>query len=63
MFETRAAEKRLKVIISYMRKDIAFAPRFARGLAPKIHTRDHEPLIEHCDLVVNAAEVISHHLL
>jgi hypothetical protein len=68
MFETRAAEKRLKVFISYSRKDIAFAQRIvaaleSRGLARKIITRDREPLIEHRDPVCHTAEVISHQLL
>jgi hypothetical protein len=45
MPETRAAEKRLKVFISYSRKDFAFAEQVvaaleARGLAPKIAIRD-----------------------
>jgi hypothetical protein len=46
MPETRAAEeKRLNVFISYSRKDIVFAQRVvaeleARGVAPKIDTRD-----------------------
>jgi hypothetical protein len=43
--ETRTVEKRLKVFISYSRKDISFAQRIvvaleAGGLAPKIDTRD-----------------------
>ena len=68
MFEACAAEKGLKVFMSYSRKDIAFALRIVaalegRGLAPEIDTRDHEPLIEHRDLVCHTAEVISHDLL
>jgi hypothetical protein len=68
MCEARAAEKGLRVFRSCSRKDIAFAQRIAaareaRGLAPKIDTRDHEPLIEDRDLVRHAEEVISHHVL
>src|SRR6516225_2189613 len=45
MPETRAAEKKLTVFISYSRKDLAFAQKIvaaleARGLAPRIDTRD-----------------------
>jgi hypothetical protein len=45
MAETRTVETKLKVFISYSRKDLAFAERLvaaleARGLAPKIDTRD-----------------------
>src|SRR5580704_7733085 len=46
MVATQAAEpKRLKVFISYSRKDVAFAQKIvaaleARGVAPKIDTRD-----------------------
>jgi hypothetical protein len=68
MFEARAAEKGLKVCIFYSRKDVAFAQRIvaafeARALAPKIDTRDHEPLVEQRDLVCHTAEVISCHFL
>jgi acyl-CoA synthetase (AMP-forming)/AMP-acid ligase II len=50
MTDTRAAEERkLKVFISYSRKDVIFAQRIvaaldARGLAPKIDTRDLQKL-------------------
>jgi hypothetical protein len=45
MAETRAAEKRLKVFISYSRRDLSFAQQIvsaleARGVAPKIDMRD-----------------------
>src|SRR5262245_25958733 len=45
MPETRADEKKLKVFISYSRKDLAFAQKIVaaletRGLTPKIDTRD-----------------------
>jgi WD40 repeat protein len=45
MPETRADEKKLKVFISYSRRDLEFAQRIvaaleARGIAPKIDTRD-----------------------
>jgi hypothetical protein len=45
MAESRPADKKLKVFISYSRKDLVFAERIvaaleARGLTPKIDTRD-----------------------
>jgi hypothetical protein len=45
MAETRAAEKRLKIFISYSRRDLSFAQQIvsaleARGVAPKIDMRD-----------------------
>lgn len=45
MPETGSAEKKLKVFISFSRKDTAFAQQIvaalqARGIAPEIDTRD-----------------------
>jgi hypothetical protein len=45
MAETRTVQTKLKVFISYSRKDVAFAQHIVaaletRGIAPKIDTRD-----------------------